>query len=503
VPLPFLDQFDPVLLGLEDGQSRVTDSLRERYEDLAEAYERYAIRTASRWYLRAVALPVVVAEVELARAVVSRLRSYGSTVATPRMPLPEADLLLPYEPPGSVAVELAAPADHPELPRRIALSVWHRAGEHGALGYPMLTTSFEPLRYCVQGSEAATRADGASVVFLDKPTHTTASPALEQHKARLREAADQGVTDVGITHLSEPAIAYDGVLTRLQVDRDEQRGADRRMGFREEYDPLSGRQRLHLSLSEVAYSAVRATNYHVFGRDPDHPNVGASNLLTLNLICLDRNGVAVLVERSGRLGTHPHTFAGTVSGNAELAERQGIRADVDTDGLPDLRAAAAREAMEEVGLSIDPVRDHLDPVGIHTITSEYERGTHVLTLVSTLKVSARSWSPRTAASDPIEGAWEIGDHLMTLDLRLAGASRTSRQAFFAWLKSEQALATHAVGGLLAIMLSSSHARWDAVLDEFVTAAIVSDPALPDGVTVSRWRRANCGACVWDAVANPG
>jgi hypothetical protein len=46
----------------------------------------------------------------------------------------------------------------------------------------------------------------------------------------------------------------------------------------------------------------------------------------------------VLVRRSGYV-VYPEGYAGTVSGNCELAPREGLAADLDEHGLPDLLTA--------------------------------------------------------------------------------------------------------------------------------------------------------------------
>lgn len=492
MPLTFLPSFDSSTA--DPGMA--AESRRTRYFSLAHAYDSYAIRAASRWHLRAVALPVVMAEVEIARAAASRLRSYGSTLPRTREALSSGAEPLPYEPPGSAAIPLADPRSHSDLPRRIAISLWHRGGKRGALGYPSLTSSFEPVRFCVAATTTPGSSDPTPTVVLPTPTDTTMSPASAGWGAGPREEGNGAEAD-GALGGGDSELSYDGVLTRLHFDPKAPTTSDRRFGFREEFDPFSGRQRLHLSLSAVAFSAVQATNYRVFGQGPEHPHVGGSGLLTLNMICLDHDGVAVLVERSGRLRTDPHSFAGTVTGNAEISEREGIRADLDDDGMPDLRAAMAREAVEEIGLVLDPATAHLDPVGLHTITSEFERGTHVLTFVATLAEPSTTWVPSPATSDPIEGAWEIGDHLMTVDLRdVASSSQSERLSFFTWLKSEPSIATHAVGGLLIIMLAAARSSWKAILEEFLEAQTVDDPPLPEQVGVRRWRWADCDSCRW-------
>src|SRR5690348_17874319 len=66
-----------------------------------------------------------------------------------------------------------------------------------------------------------------------------------------------------------------------------------------------------------------------------------------------------MIPRPPRSTLFPYTtlfrscFAGTVTGNCELVSREGLAADLDQHGLPDLLAAINRETIEELGLDLD------------------------------------------------------------------------------------------------------------------------------------------------------
>jgi hypothetical protein len=477
---------------------------------LAAAYDRYSVMATRSWLFTSLPPHVTEAESSTATATAEALRSLAAT--TPKRRERTVDVLRTYELPGSRAFDLAdgtqvtstcvdgkLEEERKRRPRRIAIAAWQQGHGH-ALHYPLLACSYEPIRYSFDKELEGGR--------------------ITNDRERPRAAAARPEDPAAVDEHKTGALDYDGVLTRLHrvrvLDPDPMSPVTpQESGFREELDPLSGRRRLHLLVSEVMYSAVKETNYKL-----DRPlDADTADLLTLSLICVDPQGVAVLVERSHRLQTHPHGFASTVSGNGELAQREGITADRDARGLPDLLAATAREAEEEVGLTLGSEHDHLGVLGIHTITSESERGTHVLNLVSRLTASAAEWEPDMRANDPIEGAWELGDHLMTIDLPALKRSAAARRAFFSWLKSDVRMATHAVGGLLMMLLANATAQPKPgkdcrtpeeraekptareLLEEFDQAPLAKRVTVPALVTVRRWRDGDCDrSCPWHDTA---
>jgi hypothetical protein len=496
LPLTFSDAFR--VPGAPDDRELRLDT--KRLEEVIRAYRRYSIRVGSRLFLRAIARPIAQSEQELSAATathlsgITALRPVGGPAAFQSHDVADGLTRLGYELDGSTAVELRS--SESGIARRIAIASWHRGGLGHSLAYPILVTDYEQIRFVTHVS-ADLSQDGVPLAAA-----VPAGPVGSDHAP---EAEPDEPDSTSVT-ANEPEFEYDGILTRLHRDPASVWDSQRRRGFREERDPFSGRLALHLSLAQVPYSAVKKYNYEGVHLPLDDDSVGASSLLTLNLLAIDTEGRAVLVERSRKVPVHPHGAAGTVSGNAELSERIGIASDLDSNGFPDLLAAAGREAREEVGLVLGAGHDSLGALGLHTISSEYERGTHVLTFVSTLKESANVWIPDVPASDPLEGAWEVGDHLVVVDLRRAWASPASRQALFVWLKSDLRLTGHAVGGLVMAGLAARGKEKDedtgryltsADLFEFISAEISETAPLPDTVLVRRWRELACSpSCPW-------
>lgn len=486
LPLTFGDAFR--IPGAADDRLLRADVTR--LNEVVNAYRRYSIRVGSRLFLRAIARPISQAEQELASAAathlagITALTQVGGPTAFQDHEVTDGLARLHYELEGSTAVELAPSAAG--VARRVAIATWHRGGLGHSLGFPILATDYEPVRFV--GTAAAELSPDGVPLVLAAPIPSDAVSA----------------TDDAIA-VPEAALDYDGVLTRLQRDPSAEWDPQRRRGFREERDPLSGRLALHLSLAQVTYSTVKRYNYAGVLRPLDDPTVGCASLLTLNLLCIDSLGRVVLVERSSKVPVHPHMAAGTVSGNAELSTRIGIESDLDADGFPDLLFAASREAREEVGLVLGTDHDSLAAVGLHTISSEYERGTHVLTFVSSLREDATTWIPDVRGSDPLEGAWEVGDHLIVIDLRRAWSAEVSRKELFVWLKSDLRLTAHAVGGLLLAGLAGKGNDYQDDLQMFIQAEAEVTSSLPETVQVRRWRELACSpTCPWwaDAISDP-
>ena len=113
------------------------------------------------------------------------------------------------------------------------------------------------------------------------------------------------VSNVLGTATSDP-LTFDGVLPRWHGP-----------GYRVEVDRLTGRQKLHLCVSETTYFALRATQEPAAAaRAGDAAR--CSRLLGLNLLAADQDDVVVLTQRSDYV-VYPRCYSGTVTGYCELA----------------------------------------------------------------------------------------------------------------------------------------------------------------------------------------
>lgn len=202
---------------------------------------------------------------------------------------------------------------------------------------------------------------------------------------------------------------FDSVLPRL-VD------------WRPERVSSNGRQRLHLAMAETTYAAVLTDHYpKTFeGLDPDPgaaPRIvegEASRLLTLSTVLVTADRKMLFAGRSKNAGSHAGLFGPAVNGNLELRPRDGILPDADSSGIPDPRRALAREAHEELGLSLDPQQIRI--LGLARFTVEKERGTHLLMSSSHLAQTADEVAEGVRLADPLEGRWELGGELLAVPL---------------------------------------------------------------------------------------
>ncbi|HZX08214.1 hypothetical protein [Kribbella sp.] len=235
------------------------------------------------------------------------------------------------------------------------------------IAFALVGAAFQPYRVALEGQPSSTPQDG-----LARETVLVADPA--------------GVARVDPQN-------FDGVLTRWHGP-----------GYRVEMDRVTGRQKLNLCISETTYFAYRATQM------PSAALVsrtrGLARLLSLSLLAMDREERILLVRRSDYV-VYPRAYAATVSGNCELVSREGVSADVDSHGFPDVMAAIVREAREELGLDLSSPQSHLGALGIIEVDTELERGTHVLIATALLPEPADAFTLDRAAPDPVEGAWEI------------------------------------------------------------------------------------------------
>lgn len=409
--LVWLSSFNPVHVTEEglSGKNPVpipfTFSLPERtynsvLGELALGYTAYASSVRRRWLLRSAAGPLTVQEHECARATAALLSRWAS-----------------FEPVSSFGIGSKLRGIKVELRCQggmwnTRLIVWPDTRAPRLIpGFPVMGVSYQPYRIAMQGGPAEDKDVQGKYVRLipQAPGIDTASP-----------------------------LAYDGVLSRLHGP-----------GFRTEVDRITGRQKLHLCISETTYFAFRATQEPA-GAQQAGDDARCSRLLTLNLLALDQDDVAVLVRRSNYV-VYPGGYSGTVTGNCELAPREGLRADVDEYGLPDLLGAVVREAREELGLDLRHEDSQLTALGIIEYSGEPELETHALVATARLPGRAADFRIEKSAPSPAEGLWEIDDKFMAIDLAAILDDRTAGEHFINWLRRTDELTPAGAGSLLLLI----------------------------------------------------
>jgi hypothetical protein len=374
---------------------------------LSEAYTAYAYSLRRRWLLRSAAGPLVAQEHECAKATARLLNNWASF--EPISPREDTDRMR------GRAVKLAPAGGS----RSIRLVTWPDMSAVRAMpGFPVMGTSYQPYRVVMEGSPAR-------------------GMRSEPQDVRV-------VPNVLGTATSNP-LTFDGVLTRWHGP-----------GFRLEVDRITGRQKLHLCVAETTYFASRAT------QEPDAQALAGDDarcgrLLGLNLLALDQEDVIVLVRRSDYV-VYPGGYAGTVTGNCELAPREGLSADLDEHGLPDLLAGIAREAQEELGLDLTHEDSQLSALGIIEYNGESELESHALVATARLPGRACDFRIERSAPDPVEGLWELGNEVMTVDLAAILKTKDIGHRFVMWLRSDGSLAPQAAGSLLLLLTARLELR---------------------------------------------
>jgi hypothetical protein len=301
---PGLSASWPVPVPFTFAQPVVTGGYGSALETLAAAYDAYAWSVRRRWLLRSAAGPLVAQEHRCAKETADLLRQWASFEPVTR-----------HTDPDRMRGRLVQLASHGR-PRTVRLVTWPDMTAARAVPvFPAIGVSFQPFRVAIKGSVGDITRDD---------------------RCDLWEV--RAVADVLGSAAADP-LTFDGVLPRWHGP-----------GFRLEIDKISGRQKLHLCVAETTYFAYQATQVPEAAEAAGDAAL-CSRLLTLDLLVLDEHDVVVLIRRSDYV-VHPGRFTGTVSGNCELAPREGLRADLDEHDLPDLLAAIAREAREELALRI-------------------------------------------------------------------------------------------------------------------------------------------------------
>ncbi|MBI4943053.1 MAG: NUDIX domain-containing protein [Actinobacteria bacterium] len=380
--------------------------------ELAAAYERYGVAVRRRWVLRSSAGPLVAEEHEIARRTASLLRRWAGYLpvpepSDPNTPDPRDPDRLRHR---SVDLSHVTDTTGQPVPTRVQLVTWPFVTARSALGFPTVAVSYQPLRVVVDGTPSQRSAPRDGVVTEVIPAGPDPRPV-------------------------DP-LGFDGVLTRWHGT-----------GCRLEVDQASGRQQLHLCVSETSYFAVRATQPN----GTSAPHTGRARLLTMVLLCVDDDRV-LLVRRSEYV-VYPGRFTGTLSGNCELAPREGHPADRDENGLPDLLGAVAREAREELGLDLTEPGSAPGVLGVVEVDTESETGSHVLVATARLPGPAPTFTFDLTQADPVEGLWELGEDALVVDIAAATATADDARSLVDWLRSSPELTATACGALLLLVIS--------------------------------------------------
>ena len=228
---------------------------------------------------------------------------------------------------------------------------------------------------------------------------------------------------------------FDGVLPRL-------------VGWRGERSGDNGRLRLHLALAETTYGAVILDHYPAaLGEEIRDVDGSRAQLLTLSSLLITSERELLFASRSRHAGSHQSQFGPAVNGNLELRPRKGVLSDFDAFGLPDPRLALAREAVEELGLILEPERFQTLGLGRFSVGTR-ERGTTVLLNVAQTHMTAAELGEQVRDADPMEGRWELGGELMTARLPKPGEDV---EPMLSWLLHDTRLTPHAVLNGVAVL----------------------------------------------------
>ncbi|WP_183096200.1 hypothetical protein [Nocardioides stalactiti] len=213
-----------------------------------------------------------------------------------------------------------------------------------------------------------------------------------------------------------------------------------------ELDEKSGRHRLHLAIAKMPYSQLLNRNTKW---DPTQiPASSRDHAISLALLPVSADGCILFVRRSEQAGSYPGMIGPLVTGNAELRDRRGLRADRDPEGIPDLLSAICREAREEVGLQLDP--GDLRVLGLARIWSPEDTAIWCLITTAALRISAAEVASRARYADHVEGAWEVGSELFAVD---PWRTQNADVDVLKWAASAD-LVPQAVASLAALMRKS-------------------------------------------------
>jgi 8-oxo-dGTP pyrophosphatase MutT (NUDIX family) len=380
---------------------------------VADAYTAYGAAVRRRRLLRTAAAPIVAGEYECAVRTAQLLREYARQ--EPLAPAPDSW----SERVKDLRVDLASPAEG--VAAWVRLRAWPdvRLSRRSAV-FAGITVSGAPYRVVTSGSAAERSAP------VEVQTLSVSEPGEVQPSER----------------------EFDGVMTRLH-------GAE---GFRVEVDPQSGRQVLHLCLSETSFFAFRLTQWHQSDPERSRPaHAYVSRLLSVNLVLVDDGGRALLVRRAASV-SHGARFAGAASGACETTGRVGIRPDLDADGRPNPMAAIVREAAEELGVDIAAPSGELGALGLVEVMSPRDMHTHVLTATARIPGDARAFRVEVGSTDDVEGTWELGADALVVDVEHVLSTEAALRSFIGWLRSAPEVLPHGVGALLLLVVARLELR---------------------------------------------
>ncbi|MCU1626105.1 MAG: hypothetical protein JWP64_1054 [Pseudonocardia sp.] len=428
------------------GESSATH--QNRLHALADSYREYGAAVRRRWMLRTAAAPIVAEEYECSRVMASLIDSYARLQGT--TPSEESRRLRDR------TVGLATASDG--LEQWVRLAAWPNLGIYRKSPcFAAVKVSYAPYRVVTSAESIAHRTlpEGAEAVKILRPEEVETPSGND----------------------------FDGIMSRLHG----------KSGYRVEMDPHSGRQQLHLCLSETSYFAFRLTQWNEaspLANRPEHAY--QSRLLSVNLLLLDDADRVILVRRASTI-THGGQFAGAASGACEVVARDGIEADLDADGLPDPMRTVIREAREELGIDLGRPERKLGALGLIEVMSPRDMRTYVLTVTARIEGPATEFRVISGSTDDIEGTWELGTDAMVIDLRMALSSAVAMREFVGWLKASPVILPHAAGGLLLLLVArlelgtanSNERRMELrdLVDALDVPAAASPSILPPCVTL--------------------
>ncbi|MDO5504235.1 MAG: hypothetical protein Q4G67_13805 [Actinomycetia bacterium] len=394
---------------------------------LSQAYRHYASYARRSVLLRAVGGPLAQAEADNALQVADHLVDLCQHKAMTECP-PSDWLLLQGSHPNPAVRRTGASA-------RIVASPSVGRGRFPSF-FAAVQTSFIPYRLEQRDPTRPTDAPESVVDELDADLihhHLLPVEAPVQAPAPVTGGSSAGdETDCGVIDDE-----FNGVLSRLQGP-----------GWRHEYDPASGRQRLHLSLAETTHKALRQSQRSA--PPAGELAVASARLMSLGLMLLDRGDNAVLICRSTFSTFNPGMFAASVSGSLEMQSRSGLVADKDEHGLPDPVTGMSRELREELGLTLDPRVSAVRVNGLIQVRTEGDYGTYVLIGTASLPLPWKDLRIPFELSDEIEGRWEVGSEALIVHLQEATRSPQDFADFLVWLRTYPDLTAHGVGALALI-----------------------------------------------------
>jgi hypothetical protein len=236
-----------------------------------------------------------------------------------------------------------------------------------------------------------------------------------------------------------------------------------------ELDSGSGRTLLHLAIGEIPYSNLLSRNTPWDPKSLEPPEPVGQHAISLAVVPVTSDGRVLLSRRASAAGSYAGMIGPYITGNAELRDRRGLAADRDEFGIPDLLKAACREGMEEVGLPLD--RRDFRILGLAQIWSGEDTGIFTLLLSSVLSKTAAEAAELTRYSDPVEGAWEVGNELYAVSL---WEDDKSAETVLRWIATDKEVIPQTVACLVALTYKTSSVRitdWRRVLD--------SPPRRPD------------------------